>query len=312
MKTINFSPKIDEISENIIYLLSLDSRTTITDLAKLLKENRRIVENRVNKLYKQQYIKPLLIYNYKDCIKVTILVKLSSFDKKVIEDIVKLSKITKVKETQGEYDLSLLVVTDNNKEVEQIITKINTAFHNIILKLDVIYHDLEDTLGYKSFCHNPDFFKKYSLLKPNNTLLNKEEKEILGIIKDEPHISYRNLMKKNGWGYNKVSKVLESLRERGVIRFSVDPHYSNLGLEFHNILVKVNPARKEEFERFIICHPRVHWVKRGTGIWNYILSITARDIQEFIDITRDIRTENKENILDVSTLVSKIHVRRKF
>jgi len=93
MKTINFSPKIDEISENIIYLLSLDSRTTITDLAKLLKENRRIVENRVNKLYKQQYIKPLLIYNYKDCIKVTILVKLSSFDKKVIEDIVKLSHV---------------------------------------------------------------------------------------------------------------------------------------------------------------------------------------------------------------------------
>lgn len=41
----SFSPKLDNISENIIYLLSLDSRQTVSALANELKLQRKIVEH---------------------------------------------------------------------------------------------------------------------------------------------------------------------------------------------------------------------------------------------------------------------------
>ena len=308
-----FTPKLDQISENILYLLSLDARITVTDLSVLLHEKRRIIENRVNKLYEQHYIKPLLICNAQNCLKATILLKLSSFDQTVLKALIELKKFVKVKETQGEYDLSLLFMEDQQKELNVILHKITALFHNIILKMDVVYHEAEDTLGYKSFCHNPDLFKKYIPIFTNKKpQLSEEEKRVVLIIKENPLISYRELMKETFLGYNKLYALITGLKEKGILRFSVDPHYGNLGLEFHNMLVRINHAKREEFERNMILHPRIHWIKKGSGVWDYILSVTARDINEFIDITREIRTENKNCILDASTLISKIHVERQY
>ncbi|MBI5390271.1 Lrp/AsnC family transcriptional regulator [Candidatus Woesearchaeota archaeon] len=131
MKT--FSPKLDALSENIIYLHSLNSRSTISDLAKKLKVNRKIVEHRTKKLYRNGIIKPLLVYNHRGLTKATILVKLSIFDRQVINAILQLKKLVKLKETLGKYDLSLLVITENQKELDMILSKVNTLLHHRIL-----------------------------------------------------------------------------------------------------------------------------------------------------------------------------------
>lgn len=76
-------------------------------------------------------------------------------------------------------------------------------------------------------------------------------------------------------------------------------------------MAKINLAKAKQFEATIIKNPRVHWIKKGTGRWDYILSVGSRDMNEFIEITRDIRTANKNIIFDYSSLVSKINVMRK-
>lgn len=290
--------------------MGLDARITVTELSTMLKEKRRIVENRLNKLYEQGYMKPLLICNTQDSTKATILLKLSSFDQTVLKALIELKKFGKVKETQGEYDLSLLFMGEQ-KDFELILEKITLLFHNIILKMDIIYHDAEDTLSFKSFCHNVDLLKKYKPLSwGKKYVLTDEEKKLVSLLKGNPLTSYKELMKSTSFNYNKLHTLILGLKEKGVLRFSLDPNYAKLGLEFHNMLVKINHAKREEFERNIISHPRIHWMKRGSGIWDYILSVTARDINEFIEITREIRTENKNSILDASTLISKIHIER--
>ena len=103
-----YSQKIDEISENIIYLLSLNSRLSVTEISKILGINRKIVENRYRILFDRKYIKPLLIFNHRRVFKATILVKLSKFDTNVLKGISQIDKFVKVKETLGNYDLSLL------------------------------------------------------------------------------------------------------------------------------------------------------------------------------------------------------------
>lgn len=311
-KIKSFSPNIDALSENIIFLLSLNSRTSVTKLSKTLRAPRRVVEHRVKKLYKQGFMKPLLIFHYPALTKATILIKLSTFDTHVIRSLIELERFVKVKETLGEYDLSLLVITEDSAELERILTKIDMMLHDSIQKLDVIYHDGEDTLGMKSFCHNPDFLKEYTMLSPSKSYhVTDDDRKVIDLLKHTPLISFKELSKQSHFSYQKVSDIVTNLVEKDIIRFSIDPEYQKLGLEFHNLLVKINLAKRSAFEGSIIRHPRVHWVKKGTGAWDYVLSVTARNIGEFIDVTRDIRTQNQETILNFTTLISKIHVQRK-
>jgi len=307
----HFSPKLDKISENIIYLLSINSKNPISELSKRLKVNRKIIENRTKRLYKQGFIKPLLIYNYTGLIKATILLKLSTFDDKVIEAIMQLKKLVKLKETLGKYDLSLLVITEDKKELDSILNKINALLHNKIIHLDVIIHDLEDTLSYKSFCHEYKLLTEYKMLDYDKKyMLTEEDKAILSRLILKPDLLYNELIKTTGWNYQKIKSIISNLLTKQIIRVSIDPDYNKLGLEFHNLLLKINLAKTKEFENNIIKHPRVHWIKKGVGVWDYILSVTARDISEFVDITREIRTQNEGIILGSSSLISKIHMMR--
>lgn len=311
-KTQTFSQNIDSVSENIIYLLSLNSRMSVTGVSRTLGVPRRIIEHRIKKLYQKGFMKPLLIFHYPTLTKATILIKLSRFDTHVIKSLIELERFVKVKETLGEYDLSLLVITEDSKDLDRILTKIDTMLHDSIQKLDVIYHDAEDTLGMKSFCHDAEILKRYTMLSPSKSyIVTNEDKKIIDCLKHTSLISFKELSKTSELGYQKISETVARLLDKEIIRFSIDPEYEKLGLEFHNILVKINLAKRSAFEGSIIRHPRVHWVKKGTGAWDYVLSVTARDIGEFIDITRDIRTQNQETILNFTTLISKIHVQRK-
>lgn len=307
-----FSPELDKISENIIYLLSLDSRQTISALANELKLNRKIVEHRVNRLFDEGYIKPLAVTNEMNRIRCTIFVKLQTIDKSVLDKVRKLPGLLKLKETLGIYDLSILFSVYAQKDMEEIISQLSNILHNKILSYEVVSHYFEDTLGYKSFCHDVQHLLKHKLLEPKPILLSEKEAAVLNILKKKPTISYAELSKQTGITYVKLKKIQNSLMQNGLVRFSVDPDYEKLGLQFHNILVKIKLGKKNAFERYLKNHPRIHWVKHSKGRWDYVLSVTAQSINEFIDISKQIRADNTDLILDETSLISKVQETRRY
>jgi len=306
-----FSPKIDQISENIIYLLSLDSKRTTSEISKELGVGRKIAETRINNLYKKSLIKPLLISNEPKRIRFTLLIKLSRLDEDLIQKLKAVEGLLKLKETLGAYDLSILFDVYSRTKADEIIAKVSKLVHNSIITFDVLFHDFEDTLGYKSFCHRESLLS-YQPLNSNNGQLSEREELILGLLKTKPLITFRELSKVSKVTFLKLKEVIERLTKEEIIRFSIDPDYSKLGLEFHNIFVKINPAQKKAFEDYILKHPRIHWVKHCSGRWDYVLSIGTRNINEFIDVTRKIRSDNKNTILEETALVSKIQETRKY
>lgn len=309
---VTFSQKLDKISENIIYLLSLDSRQTVSAIASELNFNRKIVEHRVNKLFGEGYIKPLAVTNEMNRIRFTIFVKLRTIDESVLDKVRKLPGLLKLKETLGLYDLSILFSVYAQKDMEETISRLSNILHNKILSYEVVPHHFEDTLGYKSFCHDPQHFQKHCLLEPKSVLLSDKESLVLSIIKKKPIISYAELSKQTGIAYLKLKEIQNKLVQNGLVRFSVDPDYEKLGLNFHNILVKIKLGKKEAFERYLKHHPRIHWVKHSKGRWDYVLSVTARNINEFIDISKQIRADNTDLILDETSLISKVQETRRY
>lgn len=307
-----FSPKIDKISENIIFLLSLDSRISISYISKELKVERKIVETRYNNLFSKGYIKPLSISNEPNRFRFTILVKLSTFQPDLMDKVKKIDGLLKLKETLGTYDISMLFDVYSQQTKEEIIDKVSNVLSKNTLTFDVIDHTYEDTLGYKSFCHDPHNLAKFNPLQPNMISLEPKELQVLELIKENPLDSFVSLSKKTKLNYLKLKGIVEKFLTNNIVRFSVDPDYNKLGLQFHNVLLKIKPGKREEFDNYIQKHPRIHWVKKSLGKWNYILSITAQDINEFIDISKQIRADNQDSVLEETSLISKINEARKY
>ncbi|MBU4501451.1 MAG: Lrp/AsnC family transcriptional regulator, partial [Nanoarchaeota archaeon] len=176
---------------------------------------------------------------------------------------------------------------------------------------DVLTHYYEDTLGYKSFCHDYKLLQYYKPMEPVLVELSKDQELILNILMNHTNISYLELSRKTKFNYLKLKRIIKYLVFNGLIRFSIDPDYRKLGLEFHNMFIKIKISEKNIFEDYIKSNPRVHWIKFCQGKWDYIISITAKDINEFIDITKNIRTENKKIIIEETSLISKVKTPRK-
>jgi DNA-binding Lrp family transcriptional regulator len=311
-KSQSFSHKLDLISENIIFLLSLNSKETISNLAKKLNINRKIVETRYNHLFDNNLIKYITVSNEKSKLRYTIYIKLNKIHPALIERVRKIGSLIKLKETLGAYDLSLMIEADSQKEADQTIAKISNIFHNCIIKFDAIRHILEDTAGgFRSFCHDAKFLAEYEHLDINSNSLTKDQHIILKLIKKDPNFTYASLREKSGFSYKKIKRIIDHFVSINLVRLSVDPDYNQLDLEFHNVLLKIVISRQKEFEAYMVRHPRVHWMKRSLGRWDYVLSVTAQDINEFVDVMRDIRSDNNDIILEETTLISKVSKRRR-
>ena len=159
----SFSPKLDVKSENVIYLLSLDSRQSVSSLAEKLKVNRKIVENRVKKLFNKGFVRHLLVSNEHNRVRFTLLIKLKEVNDDTIQKLKKFDNLIKLKETLGPYDISALFSTDSIEQMNATISNVTNLFHNTLVTYEVLPHDFEDTLGYKSFCHNEEYTKNYRI-----------------------------------------------------------------------------------------------------------------------------------------------------
>lgn len=307
-----FSQISDEKSENILYLLSLDSRQSVSDIARTLRLKRWQVESRVNKLLDNGFMKYLTVNNAPPGLRVTILAEVRVLNEELLETLRTVPTLLKLKETLGMYSISILCDVSSHNEMNSVIKQVSDILHKNTLRFDVLVHDWEDALGHKSFCHMPRLLNDYSPIRPAQRKATEEEARVLELLKRDTCMSFRKLSEKADMDYKSLKSVMGALRKDGFLRCTVDPDYHKLGLQFHNMLVKIEPAAVEDFESYITTHPRVHWVKHSLGRWDYVLSIVSHSIYEFIDIIRQIRTDNADILLNDTALISKIQERRRY
>jgi len=309
---VTFSRKLDKISENILYLLSLDSHMPLSTIAKHLGVTRRIVETRVKKLFSHYRVRHQLIVNNKNLLRVTVLIKLGYFEPNLIDSLKKAPSLVYLKETLGSYDIMLLFQVDDLDEIQSIVTNLAKACKNHLQALETITHDFEDSLGYKVFCHEAKLLSLYQPLTRKIPSFSKEENLLVQAIQQYPDLSYQRLSETTSLSQKRIALSLKQWKREGFIRYTIHPAYNRLGLQFHNLCVKTNVVHKKKFEHYLLNNPHIHWFKTGKGRWDYILSICSTTIAQFIDVNRMIRSENKHIILDSSALITKIDVRRKY
>src|SRR3989344_4513316 len=283
-----FTRELDKESENLIYLLSAGSRRPVADLARDLRLSRRQVELRMRKLLKGQLLQHYAVVNAGLGLRATILLRLRKVDAPLLASLQKLPAVKFVRETLGVYDLHMVCFVPSREGMDSVVQEVGRLCHGRILRFDVLLHSWASPLGYKAFCHNAELLNQFQLKMPHERAIPQSELRVLELIRKEPLLSYRALAVQSGMGYRSLRTALRALEESGVLRFSIVMNYPLLGLQYDYMLCQVDPNRREEFERYALTHPRVHWLKRGQGRWEYVLSIVSRNNSEFIDTTRQI------------------------
>jgi|SRR3989344_4440572 len=301
-KNINNLTDLDDISKNIIYCLSLDSRMPVSNIAKLVKDSRRIVEGRIKRLYKQKIIHPTIKINYHNA--TGVFVRLIKFDPKIAEYLKSIPWVVEVKETLGYYDLFFIVLTKNLEKLNSVLIKLDDIFHSSFANLDIIYNLSEKFFGYKRLSNLSLPVKIKEELNEEQIKFSKQEKEILGYLRNEPLISYKSLINKAGKSYLTIKKTINSLKEKGML-FSAKLNSEKVNAEINEVFLKVKVSKRKEFEEDIKNNKNIIRIISGRGRWDYILSIFSESTSDFIDSTREIRSKYKDNLLDFNILISK-------
>ncbi len=308
-----FSPFLDELSENIIYLLSLDCRRPLTEIAATLGMTPRRVENRVEKLFASGFVRPVVVNNAPPALYVTLLVELRAMKQPLVERIGKLPALTVFRDTTGMYDFSILCHPPSREEMGDMVRKVSGMLHRNTINFDVLPHEYMGTLGCKSFCHRPELMGDFSMVRPASREITRREATVLRALETDVRMSYREMSRRTGIHYNGVSDAVAALQRDGFIQCTVYPDYRKLGLEYHYYLARVEPARRRQFEDYILKHPRIHWVKPcipAFSRWDYVLSVVSQSTDEYIDLTRQIRTENQDILRDHTELITKLRLMR--
>ena len=291
---------IDELSKKIIYALSINTRKNITKLAKDLNESRRIVQNRVLKLYQEKIIYPQTRIIYSNA--TGVFIRLSKFDEDALDYIKKIKEITEIHETLGYYDLFFVFHSMDSKKLKDILIKIENKYSGSIINLDLLYNLNEEFFGYRLFLKN-DYTPTSPILGEFSSF-NTVEENLMQRLITNPNSSYASLSEATGFPYPKLKITLDKLRYKGVLS-TIELNKTILPIEINGILIKIKNHGIEILDKYLKGHKNIFRLFKMEGRWSYLIFVTTKNMGEFIEMVRKIRTDFKDELLDFNTLILK-------
>lgn len=126
----------------------------------------------------------------------------------------------------------------------------------------------------------------------NSIKLDKKDLRLLYELEENCRRSLNQLSKKVGVSKQVLHYRLERLiREEAILQFITVIDYSRLGYVNHEVwfqLKEMKEEKKKEFLTFLINHPRIRWLVKCGGKFDYAMSIMATDVVSFSELLEPI------------------------
>jgi len=136
--------------------------------------------------------------------------------------------------------------------------------------------------------------------------LDKNDKKILEVLQKEARLPLNQIAKKVRMPVDSVKYRVHRLEKLGVIRFYHavinfpllgNPMYTYAALT----LLALSEKDEKEFINYLVSQPKITWVCKTSGRWDFIIGICSRDFKEFDEILRKIRLKFNKFIKDYET-----------
>jgi len=130
--------------------------------------------------------------------------------------------------------------------------------------------------------------------------LDKIDRKILFELDKNCRISDTQMAKRVGRSREAVKYRIKQLQEKGVIeKFITSINHAKLGITYYKIFLQLEniPEEREKFFKYISEHKSVPWYGICSGVWDFIIGISASSSLEFNDIKNDIFSKFKHLII---------------
>jgi Lrp/AsnC family transcriptional regulator, leucine-responsive regulatory protein len=306
---------MDLIDKKILCELDLNCRTPLSKMAKRLRIGRNVLDYRIKKLEKEKVITNYICsinlgkLGYKTY---KIYCKMKSMSQEKEKELAQFIKNEKKAihfiRTEGSFDYSFVIATQNVKELDSFLTEFKTKFkdnlQDYIVSIVVsskVFKLNKLLLGEKQQLIK---FDRYS--EDHKELeLDEKDKNILKVLSQEAKISLIDLAEKTGYSIDIVKYRLKDLSNKLVSSLRVIVDMNKLGYFHYIIMLKTrNASSKEEDDLMIWCANKknVMYITKRIGYFDYELNVAITDINDLNSFFSEIKS-NFGNIIDSHELI---------
>jgi len=130
------------------------------------------------------------------------------------------------------------------------------------------------------------------------------DRDILGVLRREGRISWRDLADRIGLGASATAERVRRLEEQGVIRgYGAQLDLGSLGIGLVAIIeLKLEPSTDPDaFERLLSSTAEVQSAMHVTGVYDYLLTVACADIETLDRLLRG--WKRTDGVLESSTRI---------
>lgn len=141
----------------------------------------------------------------------------------------------------------------------------------------------------------------------NKVKLDSHDKKILEVLQKEARLPISKISKKIKMPADSVKYRIKRLESLGVIRFyHAVLNFPLLGNPMYSYtifsLFAMNDSEEKAFVDYLISQPKITWVSKTTGKYDFIIGTCTKDFKEYDDIVRSIRIKFTKFIKDFETI----------
>jgi|SRR3989344_1657513 len=298
-------PKLDIRDQKILSILSRNSRTPLSIIAKKTNLNRDTVKYKIQRLENLGIIKKFYaevnqgLFGYSTC-HVFMLVDEKNKDKRdlLIEELGKHPNTKSVMEYTDTWDIEWVLLTKNLAELEDITNSVLTKHSNILLERDmmvVIKYYSTLNLPYKFY--DIAGYKLHDVKKHPGQLTKIDDKDfhILKLLTQDSRITAVEIGKKIHLSADAIINRIKKLLDSDVItKFTILTDRGKIGYHWYTFVIQIkymDESTQSKLKEYIKNHSYIIRCVRTSGTWDFILYISADTPKNFHTTVKEIRKE---------------------
>ncbi|MBI4170779.1 MAG: AsnC family transcriptional regulator [Candidatus Aenigmarchaeota archaeon] len=295
--------------------LEIDSRQTLSKLARKLNTSQQFISYRIQSLEKRGIIGGY--YTLIDIAKLgytsyRTMITLSHFDDKIYREIIsylmKHSNVLWLVECGGRWDMIVNFMAKNIIRYNEILLGFRNKFPKQIQNYDVLTTVEAAHFGRDYFTQRvrkagkmPYFGREFKILS-----LDKTDLKILNAVSENARISSVEIARKIEISPNTVILRVKEMKKSGIIQsfkplihLEYTPYSSYKALiKFHNIVQN----KEMELINYLITNVNIVGIIKLIGLWDFEIEFEVENKDHMIQITRNIRDKFKDVIKEFEVL----------
>ena len=304
--------ELDIYDKKILAYLDINSRISLTNLAKKINLSKQNTLYRINRLKENQIIDKFITainfsklgYNH-----IKFYFKLNKIDSNIQNQLIEFwdnKKSIWIASCYGLYDFAVTLLVDNLDYLGKVYNEFTNKFSEYIL-------DKELLISYSTNMLNRQYILEenqktqyiHESTKKTQYKIDDTEKKLLKEIANNSRINSVDLKNKTNINYDIIRYRIKKLENNNIIlQYKIFINYKKLGVALYKILLKLkdNYNQLENIKKYTINHRNGVQYLRLIGRWDCELEFEVNSEKHFQDILLDIRNKFSESILDYSII----------